>query len=59
MATASSQGNVVNYGPQFAIDGEIAQKWLSFFHSDEELLPWLQVAFPNETKISSVKITNR
>jgi hypothetical protein len=46
-------------GPQFAIDGENSEGSTHFFVSVDELQPWLQISFPNEMTISSVKITNR
>jgi hypothetical protein len=60
VATASSQYHTIGtYGPQLAIDKKIGKGDNNFFCSEKELQPWLQIAFPNERKISSVEITNR
>jgi hypothetical protein len=61
VASASSVlGGSVGWGPQLTLDGIIAESYPGFFCSDnDELQPWLQIAFPDERTISSVEITNR
>jgi hypothetical protein len=52
--------DIKDYGPKLTLDGKIAEGSTNFYHSEtNELQPWLQIAFPDERKISSVEITNR
>jgi hypothetical protein len=46
-------------GAQFAIDKKISQTQYNIFISQKELQPWIEIVFPNEIKISSVKIAMR
>jgi hypothetical protein len=60
IARASSHfGTIDTFGPLLAIDGKVSHIAANFFHSETELQPWLEIAFPNEIKISRVEITNR
>ena len=47
------------FGPKFAIDGEVSNKHVMYFHSKLEMHPWLEVKFPFPVLISSVTIINR
>ena len=51
--------NFHNWGPKFAIDGEVSNNDCFYFHSDLEMHPWLEVRFPSPVLISSVTIINR
>ena len=56
---SSVYSNVNQFGPKFAIDGEVSNKNHLFFHSELEMHPWLEVKFPFPVLISSVTIINR
>ena len=56
---SSVYSNVNQFGPKFAIDGEVSNKNQLFFHSELEMHPWLEVKFPFPVLISSVTIINR
>ena len=56
---SSVYSNVNQFGPKFAIDGEVSNKNHIFFHSELEMHPWLEVKFPFPVLISSVTIINR
>ncbi len=47
------------WGPRFAINGEIADSSMYFFHSESENHPWLEVKLPSPILIVSVTIVNR
>ena len=47
------------FGPKFAIDGEVSNKHVLYFHSKLEMHPWLEVKFPFPVLISTVTIINR
>ncbi|KAM7450754.1 hypothetical protein ABFA07_001462 [Porites harrisoni] len=51
--------NLHNWGPKFAIDGEVSNNDYFYFHSEHEMHPWLEVRFPSPVLISSVTIINR
>ena len=53
------KNNLHNWGPKFAIDGEVSNNDYFYFHSDHEMHPWLEVRFPSPVLISSVTIINR
>ena len=61
LAQASSvlADNFKSYSPKFAIDGKISHDSKNFFHSKDEMFPWLEVKLPSTTMISSVTIVNR
>ena len=52
------QDRLHDLGPKSAIDGEI-WKDRFFFHSDNEMNPWLEVKLPSPVLILSVTIINR
>ena len=56
---SSVYSNVNQFGPKFAINGEVSNKNHLFFHSELEMHPWLEVKFPFPVLISSVTIINR
>ena len=51
--------NLGNWGPKLAINGEISDGNCFFFHSKNEMNPWLEVKLPSPVLISSVTIINR
>ena len=51
--------SINQFGPTFAIDGEVSNKNHLFFHSELEMHPWLEVKFPFPVLISCVTIINR
>ena len=51
--------SINQFGPTFAIDGEVSNKKHVFFHSELEMHPWLEVKFPFPVLISYVTIINR
>ena len=51
--------SINQFGPTFAIDGEVSNKNHLFFHSELEMHPWLEVKFPFPVLISYVTIINR
>ena len=51
--------NLDNWGPKLAINGEISNANRFFFHSKNEMNPWLEVKLPSPVLISSVTIINR
>ena len=52
-------GNLNNWGPKLAINGNISNENVFFFHSVSERNPWLEVKLPSPVLISSVTIINR
>lgn len=53
------QGNFNNWAPKLAINGQISNNNVTYFHSKCEMNPWLEVKFPSPVLISSVTIINR
>jgi hypothetical protein len=64
LATASSvyTGNVENYGPQYAIDGQVSDGRdgdTKVYQSANEVQPWFQMEFVEATVVKGVTFTNR
>lgn len=53
------QGNLNNWAPKLAVNGEISNGDCFYFHSGNEMNPWLEVKLPSPVLISSVTIINR
>ena len=47
------------FAPQFAANGKISNNDMCFYHSVEEMQPWLEVRLPSPILISSLTIINR
>ena len=50
--------SINQFGPTFAIDGEVSSENHLFFHSELEMQPWLEVKFPFPVLISCVTNIN-
>ncbi|XP_068729390.1 uncharacterized protein [Montipora capricornis] len=48
-----------NWGPQLAVNGKISVNNEGYFHSAEEIYPWLEVKLPSPILILSLTIINR
>ena len=56
---SSVYSDVNKFGPKLAIDGDVSNKRVLFYHSELEMHPWLEVKFPFPVLISCVTIINR
>ena len=56
---SSVYNNPTEFGPQMAANGKISNNANSFYHSANEMHPWLEVKLPSSILISSLTIINR
>ncbi len=47
------------YGPQWAVDGQLSRTFLYFYHSIPERMPWFQIEFRHPQLVSKVEMTTR
>ena len=51
--------NPTNWGPQLAANGKVSNNSSFYYHSENEMQPWLEVKLPSPILISSLTIINR